>query len=191
MNGKQRKQIENWADRLLAEYDEGRKELKLKKDTLSHEVDSWIGDKEIHEIDIETKDRIDRNQKDETYVNSMIDSMTYSIDWLRTGRQPDSYRGVDKRDKYRAKFYDDMDILPDINAELRKEREPLYMSQEQRMALIQLFRNFSDRERQCYVMHTAEGLSMQKIADKLGLSKWTVRTYINRAKEKVEEITAA
>lgn len=184
------KQLENWADRLLAEYDEGRKELKSKKDFLSSEVDHWIGDKKIHEIDIETKDRIDRNQKDETYVNSMIESMTYSMDWMRTGRQPDMYRGVDKRDKYRAKFYDDMDILPDINEELRKEREPLYMSQEQRTALIQLFRNFSDRERQCYVMHTAEGLSMQKIADRLGIKKRTVQQYIERAREKVEKVAS-
>ncbi|MCG5104435.1 sigma-70 family RNA polymerase sigma factor [Oceanobacillus alkalisoli] len=171
MNNMNSKQLENWADRLLAEYDEGWKGLNKTKDNLR---DDFLPD-----------------QQDKTHINSMIDSMTYSIDWMRTGRQPDMYRGVDKKDKYRAKFYDDMDILPDINEELRKEREPLYMSQEQRMALIQLFRNFSDRERQCYVMHTAEGLSMQQIADKLGLSKWTVRTYINRAKEKVEEITAA
>lgn len=184
------KQLENWADRLLAEYDEGRKELKSKKDFLSSEVDHWIGDKKIHEIDIDTKDRIERNQKDETYINSMIDSMTYSMDWMRTGRQPDSYRGVDKRDKYRAKFYDDMDILPDINEELRKEREPLYMSREERKALLKIIHNFSERERQCYIMYEAERLSMQQIADLLGLSKGTVQMYIKRARQKVETIAS-
>lgn len=164
-------QLENWADRLLMEYDEGRKDLGRMKRNLSDD----------YPVDIQDKSKI----------NSMVDSMTYSIDWMETGRQPDTYRGVDKKDKYRAKFYDDMDVIPDINEELRKEREPLYMDQEQRMALLQLFHNFSDRERQCFIMHVAEGLSMQKIADKLNLSKWTVRTYINRAKEKVEGITAA
>lgn len=164
------KQVENWADRLLAEYDEGRKDLNGMKDNLN---DDFLPD-----------------QQDKTQINSMIESMTYSIDWMRTGRQPDSYRGVDKRDKYRAKFYDDMDILPDINEELRKEREPLYMSREQRVALIQLFKNFSDRERQCYVMYTAEGLSMQKIADRLGIKKRTVQQYIERAREKVEMVAS-
>ncbi len=190
MNKISSQQLENWADRLLAEYDEGRRGLKSNKETLSGEVDRWIGDKEIHEIDIETKDRIDRNQKDETYVNSMIESMTYSIDWMRTGRQPDSYRGVDKRDKYRAKFYDDMDILPDINEELRKEREPLYMSRDERKHLLKVFEKFSYREKQCYTMYVAEQLTMQQIADRLNLKKRTVQQYIERARDKVKKISA-
>lgn len=161
-------QLENWADELLGEYKDGRRDLGRMKNDLEPEM-----------------------YMDKKQINSMVDSMSFSIEWMETGRQPGLYRGVDKRDAYRFKQYEDMDIIPDINEELRKEREPLYMSQEQRTALLHLFRNFSDRERQCYIMHTAEGLSMQKIADKLGLSKWTVRTYINRAKEKVEEITAA
>ena len=36
-----------------------------------------------------------------------------------------------------------MDILPDINEELRKEREPLYLSREQRGLLLNLIRSFS------------------------------------------------
>lgn len=104
---------------------------------------------------------------DEPYINSM----TYSIDWMETGRQPDN---VDKRDAYRPKQYDEMDVIPDITEQLEKEREPLYMDREQRQALIQLFRNLSDRKRECYVMHEAEQLSMQKIAYSLGIKKRTV-----------------
>ncbi|WP_405103079.1 sigma factor-like helix-turn-helix DNA-binding protein [Oceanobacillus sp. FSL H7-0719] len=163
-------QLENWADQLLAEYDEGRKDLKVMKNNLT--------------------DDFPVDQQDKSKINSMVDSMSYSIQWMETGRNPDSYRGVDKRDKYRAKFYDDMDILPDINEELRKERESLYMSQEQRTALMQLFRNFSDRERQCYIMYEAENLSMSKIADKLGVTKAAVQSYINRARKKVEDIAS-
>src|SRR5699024_12880430 len=114
-------------------------------------------------------------------------SMTYSIDWMETGRQPDSYRGVDKRDIYRISQYEYMDIIPDITEELRKEREPFYMDREQRQALIKLFERFSDRERQCFLMYEAEGLSMQKIAERWGISKGTVQMYIKRAKAKVNE----
>ncbi|MCM3739221.1 sigma-70 family RNA polymerase sigma factor [Oceanobacillus luteolus] len=164
------KQLESWADRLLAEYEEGRKDLGRMKSNLS---DDYLPD-----------------QQDKTQINSMIDSMTYSIDWMKTGRQPDSFRGVDKRDKYRVKFYDDMDIIPDITKELRKEREPLYMTQEQRVALMRVIHSFSDRERQCYIMYEAEGLSMQQIADRLGISKGTVQMYIKRAREKVESVAS-
>ena len=142
--------------------------------------------REMHELLGDTE----YDQEDKSQINSMVDSMTYSIDWMETGRQPDSYRGVDKRDIYRISQYEDMDIIPDITEELRKEREPLYMDREQRQALIKLFERFSDRERQCFLMYEAEGLSMQKIADKLSISKATVQSYINRARSKVKEIAS-
>ncbi|MEK4303604.1 sigma factor-like helix-turn-helix DNA-binding protein [Oceanobacillus sp. FSL K6-0251] len=149
-------QIENWADELLGEYKEGRRELKHFEPELS---------------------------EDKKQINSMIGSMTYSIDWMEKGRQPDLYRGVDRKNAYRTMQYDEMEIIPDITEQI--EREPLYMSQEQRYQLLKLFRNFSDRERQCYIMYEAEQLSMQKIADRLGIKKSSVQMYIKRAKEKV------
>jgi len=76
-----------------------------------------------------------------------------------------------------------MDILPDIHEEMRAERGKLYMSQDQRTALIHLFRSFSERERQCYVMYEAEKFSIGKIAEKMGISKGTVRCYIKRGKK--------
>lgn len=160
--------ISNWADDLIEEYKEGRKELNKMHDGLSDSLEDEV---------------------DGTYINGMIDSMSFSIEWMETGKEPGTYRGIYKNSKYKAKQYDEMDILPDITEQLEKEREPLYMDREQRRTLIQLFRSFSDRERQCYVMYEAEQMSMQQIADKLEISKWTVRTYIDRAKDKVKEIT--
>lgn len=159
----------NWTDELIPQYREGRSDLKLMHKNLT--------DSEF--------DRID-----EPYINSMIDEMGFTIEWMETGRQPGTFRGVDKKDAYRLKQYDEMDIIPDITEQLEKEREPLYMDREQRQALIQLFRNFSDRERQCYVMYEAEQLSMGKIADRLGITKATVQSYIRRARKKVEDIAA-
>src|SRR5699024_6764509 len=74
--------------------------------------------------------------------NRMIDSMEFTNEWIETCRQPGVYSGVDKRDAYKVKQYDEMEITPDINEELREEREPLYMDRGERQALIQLFRNF-------------------------------------------------
>lgn len=159
----------NWADELIPEYKKGRAGLR--------EMHRGLTDEGI--------DPLDKSQ-----INSMVSSMSYSIEWMETGRQPGVFRGMDKQDAYRHKMYDDMDIIPDITEELRKEREPLYLTGEQRETLIELFGKFSERERECYIMHVAERLSMQKIADRLGISKWTVRTYIDRAKEKVAEIAA-
>lgn len=159
----------HWADELIPQYKKGRKELRMMNNELSDD----------------NIDSLDRSR-----INGMVDSMGFSIEWMETGRQPGVFRGIDKRDAYRAKQYDDMDIIPDINEHLRKERESLYMSTEQRQDLIYLFRSFSDRERQCFIMYEAEQLSMQKIADRLGIKKSTVQQYIERAREKVKLIAS-
>lgn len=57
---------------------------------------------------------------DSTQINSMIDSMGFSIEWMETGRLLGTYRGVDKRDAYRLKRYDEMDITPDITGSSKK-----------------------------------------------------------------------
>ena len=157
----------NWADELIPEYKQGRKDLKIMK----------------HEL---TDD--DLENLDKTHINSMVDSMSFSIEWMETGRQPGVYRGIDKKNAYRPKQYDDMDVIPDITEQLEKERESLYMSPEQRKSLLHLFKTFSDRERQCFIMYEAEQMSMKEIAVKLGISKATVQVYIKRARDKVEEI---
>lgn len=159
----------NWADELIPQYKEGLSNLECISSNLTDSLE----------------DRVDSTQ-----INSMIDSMGFSVEWMETGRQPGTYRGVDKRDAYRPKQYDEMDIIPDITEQLEKEREPLYMDREQRQALIHLFKNFSKRERQCYLMYEAEQLSMGKIADRLGIKKRTVQQYIERARDKVKLIAS-
>lgn len=160
--------LEIWADQLLEEYEDGRGELS----SMINNLDP------VSDVD----------NLDKSHINSMIDSMTFSIDWMETGRQPGLYRGADKKNAYRVKQYDEMDVIPDITEQM--EREPLYMGNDQRRILLQLFRNFSERERECYVLYEAEQLSMQKIADKLGLKKRTVQQYIERAREKVSFIAS-
>ncbi|WP_207667479.1 MULTISPECIES: sigma-70 family RNA polymerase sigma factor [Clostridia] len=128
------------------------------------------------------------DREDKKHINSMINDMSESIEWMKTGRQPGLYRGVDKKNAYRKKQYDEIEIIPDIIEQI--EREPLYMDQAQRQALIRLFKTFSDRERQCYIMYEAEQLSMQQIADRLGIKKRTVQQYIERARVKVKKIAS-
>lgn len=61
----------NWADKLIHEYTGGRQELK-----------GWA-------------DQPDRNNptdmNDLKQINSMIESMTFSLEWMTTGRQPGTF----------------------------------------------------------------------------------------------------
>lgn len=153
--------MDNWADRLIHEYNEGKKELNQLKE---------------RSIDAE----------DIKQINSMIDSMSYSIDWMTTGRQPGTYRGVDKRGVYQRQYIQSMEVVPDIVEQLESEPKQLYMTREEKIILAEIMASLSHRERYCYIMFISQGLSMSKIAEEIGVSKATVQCYINRAKSKVK-----
>lgn len=156
----------NWADELILEYKDEKRAL--------HGMHAALSD-------------FPQDKHDKTQINSMLESMDYAIEWMETGRQPDSYKGAEMRGIYQ---FEDMDILPDITENLKEERGQLYMDREQRKLMLRLFRFLSDRERQSYIMFKAEGISMGEIAKRFGVSKGTVQSYIKRAKRKIEEVVS-
>ena len=129
-----------------------------------------------------------QDKNDKTQINSMIDSVTHIIKWIETGRNPYFEQGIDASRIYHVHYYKDMDILPDIYTEMKKEREELDLTSEQRRALIKIFNLWSERERECFIMHVGEGKSMSEISNVLGISKASVQMYIRRAREKVEKV---
>ncbi|QOV10923.1 sigma factor-like helix-turn-helix DNA-binding protein [Viridibacillus arvi] len=160
--------MKNWADNLLVEYTEGRKVLQHMK-------------ADLHEDNFE----------DETQINSMIESMTFAMDWMETGRQPDTYGGVDKKSIYQRQFFESIDVIPDITDELYDiDSKQLYMTTEEKKALAKIFATWSHKERVCYIAHVVEGKSYKKISEDLKVGKSTVQSYIERAKKKVAECVA-
>lgn len=154
-----------WADDLLHEYGIGKKDLERRRDQL------------------------DRNdffaKQDLTQINSMIDGMSFAMEWMETGRQPGTYKGVDIKNIYQKRSFETMDIIPDITEQLEEGPKQLYMTREEKMILADILSSFSLRERQCYILHFGGGLSWSKIAHELGISKSMVQQSIRRAKEKV------
>lgn len=157
----------NWADKLIQEYSDGKRQLlKASKN-------------------LDKKNPVESEYK--SMINSMVEDMDFAIEWLETGRQPGTYRGVDKRSVYQIRSLESMDLIPDITEQLDDENEKkLMMTREEKVVLADILSSFSRRERQCYILYTAHGLSMQKIANELCLSKATVQMYISRARKKVE-----
>ncbi|MBB4824137.1 RNA polymerase sigma-70 factor (ECF subfamily) [Sporosarcina luteola] len=161
----------SWADKLIQEYRTGWQEVIRRADT------------------------IDRNnpieREDLKHINRMIESMTFSLDWMKTGRQPGTYRGADKKAIYQQQYFESMDLIPDIQEQLQEmEAKQLYMTQEEKMLLSQIFGAMSLRERQCIILHVGQKMSMGLIAEEMGISKGTVQGYLKRAEKKVREIVA-
>lgn len=155
----------NWVENLLSEYKDGRRSLQKKK--------LKLGNNE--------KDRLDKTQ-----INSMINDMSFVIKWLETGRNPDEMHGVNIKNIYRLRYLENMDLLPDISQEF--EREQLELTEEKKKILVQVFASLSDRERDCFILHVTQEMSMAEIAKELKISKSAVQIYINRAKDKINRI---
>lgn len=160
----------SWVDKMIPEYIEGRQDLK-----------KWA-------------DQVDRDNpiemNDLKQFNSMIDSMTYSLEWMTTGRQPNTYRGVDEKAVYQRRSYENIDLIPDIAEQLGENdvnKKHLFMSREEKVILADILSSFSLRERQCYILHVGQKKSMSEIAYELGVSKSMVQQSIRRAKNKIEE----
>lgn len=116
-----------WADELLYEYG-------------------------IHKKDLERRrDRMDRNdfysKQDLTQINSMIESMNFSMEWLDTGRQSGTFKVVDKKSIYQHQSFSNMDFIPDITEQLEEGPKQLYMTAEEKIILANIFASFSLRER--------------------------------------------
>jgi RNA polymerase sigma factor (sigma-70 family) len=159
--------MENWADDLLIEYRNGKKQLNKLKNSLNQKDPAIKEDIKI--------------------INSMVGDMDFVIEWLETGRQPGLRRGVDKRKVYQIKYLENMDLIPDISEQLEPSDKQLNLSESQKRILLNIFSSFSLRERQCYILYAAQGLSMAEIAEELGIKKRTVQQYIERARKKVKE----
>lgn len=157
--------------------------MKVWADELLHEYG-------IHKKDLERRrDRLDRNdfhsKQDLTQINSMIESMNFSMEWLETGRQPGTFKGIDKKSIYQHQSFSNMDFIPDITEQLEEGPKQLYMTAEEKIILADIFASLTLRERQCYILHYAAGKSWSLIADELGVSKSRVQQAIIRAKKKI------
>ncbi|MEK3974727.1 sigma-70 family RNA polymerase sigma factor [Psychrobacillus sp. FSL K6-1267] len=159
--------MENWADNLIREYAAGREQLGRLKEYL--DKDNPVDEQDIKQI------------------NSMIESMSFAIEWMETGKQPGTFRGIDKRGIYQRQYFESIEVIPDIMEQLDINNKKLYLTREEKLILADIFASLSLRERQCFILYTAQGMSMGKIAEVVGVSKATVQSYITRAKKKVVE----
>lgn len=156
--------MELWTEKLIKEYSNGMRQLEKYRDSLYREDEAVQNELKV--------------------VAEMVSDMKYAIEWMRVGRRPYSRRGVDIKDAYSRSILMDMDLLP--NTEPEPEQETT-VTIEQKKALVKIMLKLSARERQCYLLHMAQGMSFAEIADELKLKKRTVQDYVDRAKTKVEQ----
>jgi|SRR5690625_2980662 len=153
--------MSNWADDLIVEYEQGREGLREMKKVLS--------DTEY--------DKLDKRQ-----INSMIRTMSFSIDWMKTGKEPGNLRGIDRRSIHQRRVLMDMELFPSL--EIYPEDKEL--TEDDKQILINILSTLSARERQCFILHNAYQMSMNEVGKELNISKSAVQTFLERANKKVK-----
>ncbi|MGE7129173.1 sigma factor-like helix-turn-helix DNA-binding protein [Lysinibacillus xylanilyticus] len=117
-------------------------------------------------------------------VNEMIADMDYAIDWMRKGERPNfTGRGIKQKNAYARRSLINMDLFPSLEVEPSKE-----ISNERKKAVMQILMTLTERQMNCFLLHTAHLRSMQEIADELGIKKRTVQEHIETARLKITEL---
>lgn len=123
-----------------------------------------------------------QDEEDKKVIASMIRDLEYVIEWLETGRNPDSRRGIDKEGVYST----NPQILDKIKIE-QLEMEERELTREEKEMIEDALCELTQRERDVFIMIRAEGLTYEHVAELLGVKKSTVQTHLERAEKKIEK----
>ncbi|WP_051236817.1 sigma-70 family RNA polymerase sigma factor [Paenibacillus pinihumi] len=119
-------------------------------------------------------------------IKGMISDVNYAIEWLHTGRQPGTRRGIDRRAVYQNTILMDPSIMANFSNQYNS-RSSTTLTEHERDRLRDVLQILSEQERKCYVLSYGHGYSHSEIARMLVLQKGTVDKYVQRAHEKVSK----
>lgn len=125
------------------------------------------------------------NKMERSRLTSMISECEFIAEWMESGRMPGDYHGVSNRNSrpWETDWINEY-YSPNAFSIDRSENEGL--SDEQRERIQKALTGLSRREKQCYMLHVVDGMSLGDIGMELQLSKASVQTNIGRAKKKIE-----
>lgn len=151
---------------LIAEY---RKSLRLAK-TMKRDLDKKINPSP-QDID------------DKKVIAGMVSDLEFAIEWLKSGRNPDARRGIDKNGVYLTDPAV-LDAFPVHNLYKAAAREITSLENE---IIEDALCTLTEREKDVFMMIKVEGLTFEYTAELLGIKKSTVQSHLERAEKKIEQ----
>ncbi|WP_138751753.1 sigma factor-like helix-turn-helix DNA-binding protein [Paenibacillus sinopodophylli] len=117
-------------------------------------------------------------------IREMISEVNFVIEWLRTGRQPGTKRGIDRRSVYQNTVLLDPMIMANFS-NAYNSRSGSTITEAERHRLEEVLGILSPQEKECYVLSYGQCYSHSDIAKALAISKGAVDKYVQRAHAKV------
>jgi positive control factor len=118
-------------------------------------------------------------------LGEMIGDLQWSLEWMQTGRQPESRRGVERRAAYQRERPIDPIHFQRYVYRQAFQREEGVVSNEEMQRVEEALRVLTPLEREVYVMSRGRGISYAEIAGYLGVKRTTVACKIERAERKM------
>jgi positive control factor len=112
----------------------------------------------------------------------MISDLEYAIEWLKSGRNPDARRGIDKNGVYLTGPAV-LDVLPVYELYKTVAREITSFEKE---IIDDALCTLTEKEKDVFLMIKVEGITFEYTAELLGVKKSTVQTHFERAEKKIE-----
>lgn len=131
-------------------------------------------------------------EDDKIILGSMASDLKYAIQWMMTGRQPGTRRGVERLAAYQKEKSFDPLIMQKF---FRSTCDSYYWTEDgnQENAITEWDKNriedalsvLTEREKEVYLMSRGQMLSYEDIAKLLCVSKSTIQKTIERAENKI------
>lgn len=120
---------------------------------------------------------------DKKVIAGMISDLEYAIEWIKSGRNPDVRRGIDKHGVYLTDPTV-LDVLPVRNLYKTVGKE---INSFEKEIIDDALCTLTDREKEVFLMIKVEGLTFEYTAELMGIKKTTVQTHLERAENKIEQ----
>ncbi|QOS97570.1 RNA polymerase subunit sigma-70 [Brevibacterium sp. JNUCC-42] len=123
---------------------------------------------------------------DREYLAACIRDVEYAIEWLETGREPSSVRGMERRSKEQRAILVDPFLMQSYVQHGSPGGCRVAVTEEQASMIDFYMSLLSNGEREAYLMIYGGKLTYEKASELMGLSKGNIQTLIQRAKQKIE-----
>lgn len=131
----------------------------------------------------EQLEETDPNRK---IFSAMINDLEYVVKWLSSGRQPEAKRAIDRRSVYQRTVFASPEVLEALaNQHNFPKESPRTVSEEDKRLIEYALSTLTQKQKEMYLSHVADGNSLDKIASLMGVSKGTVQKTVDRAKKKI------
>ncbi|MED1539108.1 sigma-70 family RNA polymerase sigma factor [Bacillus pseudomycoides] len=152
--------------------------------------------KDLIEQYIETLEQLERaketaTESDLKVINGMIRDIRYALNWMRTAKQPDNKRGIERRAAYQRTTTVDTLLMQryfrstETIYEWDREVKESVISEWDRIKLEDALSTLTENEKEVYMMYKGNCFSMDKISKTMKVSKGTIQTILRRADQKI------